>query len=578
VCTSSDAFLQEFHQQFERTFAGKVGEVGSDEDDDDSDDDNDGGDIVVDDDDVANTRDCRLQDDVESGEVQEPAQEQTGKLRIFNLPFGVDLRKLLAVGLERGLDFLHAALNMDPHTGQHLGTADVELVRGVDAETAAHMLHGAVVDGRPVRANVLRSSNLNADLLRRRAAAATAADNNRYFGGGSHMNIKCNNCGAVGHKAVACTAPPMITPCHLCAGRDHDAGDCPNITCFRCGEFGHHSKHCRNPRRYSRATICSQCASATHDVRHCATLPERALARMEDSATRCMSCNGLGHALCKRVAAPATLRDGKVFCPNCGLEGHHVDYPADYLVRNGAGSTGPDAFPQKTSSSSNGGGGGGGGGEALQPYMTQGLNPCQAPKQDAYIKFPELFRYACGAEAAFPSERGYRNAAEFYQTLLRNSGQLGNSSAVQDQVQSMFPCLCKVTLKTKVENSAPSASSSSASSSSSSRTVHVDVLGTGPNVTSTRGQSAHPQHQHQHEDRQRHQHQDRQYHQHHQYHQHNQHHQHHYQYQHQYQHHEYDHQQEYNQYQQHHGGPPNNYDRRGGSGAYDHRRVWDGHT
>ena len=98
---------------------------------------------------------------------------------------------------------------------------------------------------RLTRLSVLRSST-------EKGAAAVAAEqyrkraDSRYFGGagggGPNAGIKCNNCGMVGHKAASCTAPPMITPCHLCAGRDHEPMDCPNITCFRCGDFGHHSK------------------------------------------------------------------------------------------------------------------------------------------------------------------------------------------------------------------------------------------------------------------------------------------------------------------------------------------------
>ena len=102
---------------------------------------------------------------------------------------------------------------------------------------------------RCTRCSVLRSST-------EKGAAAVAAEqyrkraDSRYFGGaggGPNANIKCNNCGMVGHKAAACNAPPMITPCHLCAGRDHEPMDCPNITCFRCGDFGHHSKVITNP-------------------------------------------------------------------------------------------------------------------------------------------------------------------------------------------------------------------------------------------------------------------------------------------------------------------------------------------
>ena len=55
------------------------------------------------------------------------------------------------------------------------------------------------------------------------------------------------------------------------------------------------------------------------------------------------------------------------------MEGHHVDYPADYLFRKST---------QRQHSHAQ-----------ADAYLTTGLNPCQAPKLDAYLKFNELMRY-----------------------------------------------------------------------------------------------------------------------------------------------------------------------------------------
>ena len=73
----------------------------------------------------------------------------------------------------------------------------------------------------------------------------------------------------------------------------------------------HHFKHCSNARRL-RSAICSQCGLTTHDARQCTTLPDIARARMEDASIRCMSCNQLGHALCKQIVKDSVVKDTQV--------------------------------------------------------------------------------------------------------------------------------------------------------------------------------------------------------------------------------------------------------------------------
>jgi len=144
----------------------------------------------------------------------------------------------------------------------------------------------------------------------------------RYFNR-ENMSIKCTACYAVGHREKECPNISSIHCCHLCAGKDHDAVDCPNLTCFRCGLFGHHSRNCVNPRS-GKPTICSNCGSLGHDLRKCSdrysALPDRG------SNMRCMSCKEIGHLNCKYLPS---LRDKRprIYCPNCGQEGHHADYP-----------------------------------------------------------------------------------------------------------------------------------------------------------------------------------------------------------------------------------------------------------
>ena len=61
----------------------------------------------------------------------------------------------------------------------------------------------------------IRIQDVNNDGKKRRSSAG------RYFIEG--MNIKCNNCSLVGHKANDCPSPIILPPCHLCAGQDHES-------------------------------------------------------------------------------------------------------------------------------------------------------------------------------------------------------------------------------------------------------------------------------------------------------------------------------------------------------------------
>jgi hypothetical protein len=434
--TFGDTFLREFNEQFQRQQQAQgskeetVGVEGTDgQEDEEEESDEDVDDAALDMPIASSSSAMTVSASASSSCLVPPT---TGKLQIWNLPFGINAEKVKSFGRQCGVEFTQVKLIVDPVRNQ-VGSAEVDLVAGVDTENAAKVLQAGSVSGRPVRVSVTRSSTergaeaLAADQLRRRSNAAES----RYFGS---ISVKCNNCGGVGHKAATCTEAALVNPCHLCAGKDHDASDCPNITCFRCGEFGHHSKNCTNNRRYSRLAVCSRCASTTHDVRQCSADVDRANARMEDDTTRCMACNAIGHALCKRMTAGGSIKAGMVYCPNCGKPGHHVDYPADHLAQCVEGSN-------SSSSSSN---------RVPAAYLSTAPNPCQTPKQDAYNKYPLLLRYI----NSYPSELGYRSAPQWYQSLLKGAG--SQSAAAQEQMMAMFPCLCKVSLRSRQDQDAGS--------------------------------------------------------------------------------------------------------------------------
>jgi hypothetical protein len=223
--------------------------------------------------------------------------------------------------------------------------------------------------------------------------------------------VKCTNCGVTGHTKRDCV-DTVTSPCHLCAGRDHEAGDCPNITCHRCGEFGHHIRTCNNPKRYSRAVICTLCGSCYHDSKYCPSLkdkdPHYVLNGSVNESIRCMCCNEMGHAMCKSsdpIQGPnidpcprfgsstrlnvlstkinssseftSTSQDENkiIFCPNCGEKGHHLDYSLH--------------------------------------------DQCQAPKYEAYLKFSQLSKYLDNYSSRSDTKQ---SRIEFYQSLVRSMG------------------------------------------------------------------------------------------------------------------------------------------------------------
>jgi hypothetical protein len=131
--------------------------------------------------------------------------------------------------MERGVEFLSVTVGLDARTNRPSGMADAVLGPDLAPDAVAKTLSGVDLGGRPIRTSVISRINGNGEdsgHVRKRRRLSDG----RYFVSCSDadnefsINVKCANCGAVGHKASGCSEPPMISPCHLCAGRDHEAG------------------------------------------------------------------------------------------------------------------------------------------------------------------------------------------------------------------------------------------------------------------------------------------------------------------------------------------------------------------
>lgn len=268
-------------------------------------------------------------------------------LRLFNLPYAADQSDIAAWGCSLGISLLTTDIQLDINslTNTSQGTATI-LVRlapppglSVDAEVfrrekdwVVGRLQGRELLGRTIR--VQRKDPIN---------GAGTVQRARYYATGSDVGKKCVKCMEVGHTERFCTNfESWCTRCHLCAGNDHEAAECPNLICHRCGLFGHHSRMCPEaPVRFcssrSRAfsVICSLCGSNEHDYIYC--MDEKAymygktgvppMACLDfDPAVVCMVCGEPGHAMCDLPQYPIPVpTDGQVYCPVCAGEGHFLD-------------------------------------------------------------------------------------------------------------------------------------------------------------------------------------------------------------------------------------------------------------
>lgn len=286
---------------------------------------------------------------------------------------------LILIAKAYGVFFKSVVLHIDKKSnlpaGNGTGYLDLHHHQNVDVNDCVEALQGQDCSGRPLRVH----STIDHDIVSKKRRSSQGVQ--RYFG--LDLTIKCLNCGEVGHKQADCTNETIPTPCHLCAGKDHDAIDCPNITCYRCGQFGHHSRSCSNF-RMQKAILCTLCGSSTHDNRHCHH--QHPNDKVEGKHIRCMVCYKYGHASCVPLEAP---KNKNIYCPNCGVKGHHVDYPG------------------LTSQS------------------------CKIPRFDAYNRFNQLLREVDDDQGTIEDKNN------LYRQLLRSS-----SHSNYDKDLHLFPSLC----------------------------------------------------------------------------------------------------------------------------------------
>lgn len=106
-------------------------------------------------------------------------------------------------------------MGLDKKSKAPNGTATAQLTGGTGSvQDRIQSLQGERCGGRPVK--VLRYRR---DAPSRRSSGSECG---RYFA--DDISCKCHLCGVVGHRQQDCTNDPLPTPCHLCAGKDHDAG------------------------------------------------------------------------------------------------------------------------------------------------------------------------------------------------------------------------------------------------------------------------------------------------------------------------------------------------------------------
>lgn len=240
--------------------------------------------------------------------------EEGESIRIFNLPYKMTVEQVIDCAKDSGLTVLDAKLDRDYKNGAPSGSATIRIPTSQANSEIIKSIVGNSWGGRPIRAELCGRNREN----RKRRASSDGAG--RYFEV-ENISVKCSICGTVGHRDKECVNTDSIfNPCHLCAGTDHEAVDCPNLTCFRCGQFGHHSRTCRNPRG-TKAFACSNCESFAHDIKFCSAFPR---IPSKGKNIRCMSCKSWDHVSCKTMPI---LHDRNVYCPNCGVIGHHCDYP-----------------------------------------------------------------------------------------------------------------------------------------------------------------------------------------------------------------------------------------------------------
>ena len=144
-----------------------------------------------------------------------PEVVQNGRIRLFNLPYAMDANLITLQAKKFGFEFTAVHIEIDQRSNLPSGSASVELAPGLDQTVVAQALQGEDFGGRPVR--------VQSEQRKKRRASGGKAEH-RYFFSADVVNAKCNICGNLGHTGRQCSHIGAASPCHLCAGRDHEAG------------------------------------------------------------------------------------------------------------------------------------------------------------------------------------------------------------------------------------------------------------------------------------------------------------------------------------------------------------------
>jgi hypothetical protein len=140
---------------------------------------------------------------------------QNVRIRLFNLPYTMDANSITLNAKKFGIEFTSVHVEIDQKSNLPSGSASIELAPGIDESTAVQALQGEDFGGRPVR--------VQSEQRRKRRGSAGKAEQ-RYFFSADNANARCNICGHLGHTGRQCSHIGAAFPCHLCAGRDHEAG------------------------------------------------------------------------------------------------------------------------------------------------------------------------------------------------------------------------------------------------------------------------------------------------------------------------------------------------------------------
>ena len=143
-------------------------------------------------------------------------------IKLRNLPYKMTADEIIKIIKNQlKLEVLDVSMDIDAKTKLPAGSATILIDKDANITEFIDKLISVEYGGRKVSAyntDAKQSSN-NKKLF--------SSSDGRYFGVGTQSDVvstvKCFLCGESGHKQNECVNPPLPTPCHLCAGTDHDA-------------------------------------------------------------------------------------------------------------------------------------------------------------------------------------------------------------------------------------------------------------------------------------------------------------------------------------------------------------------